>query len=115
MHRVTSDNIATPWWSSSAMLILSALLMMIVTINSAHSAWFDRFLPKDDSYTVKDVEGDDVFVINNFIYDARQSCDLAVGDKVIFAESEYGIDYRATIYNLNSAAYCELLLRDPVS
>ncbi|MFC6204825.1 MULTISPECIES: hypothetical protein [Psychrobacter] len=115
MDRVITDNIGSAWWSKSVILLLSALLLMVMSINSAHSAWFQRLLPKDDAYIVKDVEGDEVFVINNFIYDARQTCNLTVGDKVIFADSEYGVDYRATIYNLNSATYCELLLRDPVS
>ena len=119
MDRVTKDDVASFRSPKSALLILVGLLLMALSINNAHSAWFKRLLPKEDTYTVKNVDidgaGEEIFVINDFIYDARQSCYLAVGDKVLFAQSRYGIDYRATVHTPNSTAYCELLLRDPVS
>ena len=119
MDSITREGIASLWSAKSAVVILAGLLLMALSINNAHSAWFKRLLPKNDTYTVKDIDidgaGEEVFVIDDFIYDARETCDLSVGDKVLFAQSQYGIDYRATVYTLHSNAYCELLLRDPVS
>ncbi len=103
------------------MLMLGGLILSVVSANSAHSAWFERLLlnnndtAQEDTYKVKDAERNEIFVIDDFIYDARETCYLSVGDKVMFFEGQYGVDYYATVYDLNSAAYCELLLRDPVS
>ena len=33
------------------------------------------------------------------------------GDRVVFFEGRHGIDYRATVYDLDSRERCELLLR----
>jgi len=78
---------------------------------TAHSAWFERLIPQGETYTVREIDRDLAFVIDGFIYDARTSCFLAVGDRVIFFEGRHGIDYRATIYDLDSRERCNLLLR----
>ena len=117
MNRFTTDELMS---SRTGMLILLGLTIAFLSINSAHSAWFERSLlsdntVKDNIHTVKDVDRDEMFVIDDFIYDARQSCYLSVGDQVVFSKGQYGVDYRATIYDLNYREPCELLLRDPVS
>lgn len=118
MNKLTTDELMS---FRTAMLILSLLLIAFMSINSAHSAWFGRSLlgnnntAKEDTYTIKSVDRDEIFIIDGFIYDARQSCYLSVGDQVVFSEGQYGVDYYATIYDLNSREPCELLLRDPVS
>lgn len=100
----------TSTMSFKSMLIILALLMSVLTTN-AHSAWFERLIPQGESYTVREIDRDLAFVIDGFIYDARTSCFLAVGDRVIFFEGRHGIDYRATIYDLDSRERCNLLLR----
>lgn len=91
---------------------MSALLFTsVLTTNVAHSAWFERLIPQGETYTVQEIDRDLAFVIDGFIYDARTSCFLAVGDRVIFFEGRHGIDYRATIYDLDSRERCNLLLR----
>ncbi|WP_299189283.1 hypothetical protein [uncultured Psychrobacter sp.] len=92
--------------------ILSALMLVsVLSTNAAHSAWFERLIPQGESYTVSEIDRDLAFVIDGFIYDARTSCFLAVSDRVIFFEGRHGIDYRATIYDLDSRERCQLLLR----
>jgi hypothetical protein len=78
---------------------------------AAHSAWFEKLIPQGETYTVREIDRDLAFVIDGFIYDARTSCFLAVGDRVIFFEGRHGIDYHATIYDLDSRARCNVLLR----
>ena len=114
MDRVTTDKSASVWSSKAIILTLGLVLAGIFSSNSAYSAWFERLVPKGETYIVKEVDRDAAFVINDFIYDARQFCYLSVGDKVVFFEGRYGIDYRATIYDLDSRERCELLLRDEV-
>lgn len=98
--------------SLKSMLMMSALLLTsVLTTNVAHSAWFERLIPQGETYTVQEIDRDLAFVIDGFIYDARTSCFLAVGDRVIFFEGRHGIDYRATIYDLDSRERCNLLLR----
>ena len=98
--------------SLKSMLMMSALLLTsVLTTNVAHSAWFERLIPQGETYTVREIDRDLAFVIDGFIYDARTSCFLAVGDRVIFFEGRHGIDYRATIYDLDSRERCNLLLR----
>ena len=92
-------------------MISVLLIMTVLTINTAHSAWFERLIPQGETYTVSEIDRDLAFVIDGFIYDARNSCFLAVGDRVVFFEGRHGIDYRATIYDLDSRERCELLLR----
>jgi len=87
------------------------ILITILTTNVAHSAWFDRLIPPGETYTVSERDRDLAFVIDGFIYDARKFCYLEVGDRVVFFEGRHGIDYRATIYDLDSRERCELLLR----
>ena len=94
--------------------ILVAWLLLTTSIlatTAAHSAWFERLIPQGETYTVREIDRDLAFVIDGFIYDARTSCFLAVGDRVIFFEGRHGIDYRATIYDLDSRERCNLLLR----
>ncbi|MFT0773176.1 hypothetical protein [Psychrobacter aquimaris] len=94
--------------------ILVAWLLLTISVlatTAAHSAWFERLIPQGETYTVREIDRDLAFVIDGFIYDARTSCFLAVGDRVIFFEGRHGIDYRATIYDLDSRERCNLLLR----
>ena len=92
-------------------LIALAILTSMLTTTAAHSAWFERLIPEGQTYTVREIDRDLAFVIDGFIYDARTSCFLAVGDRVIFFEGRHGIDYRATVYDLDTRERCELLLR----
>ena len=87
---------ATFAMSLKSIFMISALLLMI---------------PQGETYTVREIDRDLAFVIDGFIYDARTSCFLAVGDRVVFFEGRHGIDYRATIYDLDSRERCNLLLR----
>ncbi|WP_413191329.1 hypothetical protein [Psychrobacter sp. AT9] len=100
---------ATP--SKSAFMISALLLISVLSTNAAHSAWFERLIPQGETYTVREIDRDLAFVIDGFIYDARTSCFLAVGDRVVFFEGRHGIDYRATVYDLDSRERCEVLLR----
>lgn len=98
--------------SLKSILMISVLLLIsIFSIHTAHSAWFERLIPQGETYTVREIDRDLAFVIDGFIYDARTSCFLAVGDRVIFFEGRHGIDYRATVYDLDSRERCNLLLR----
>ena len=99
----------------SIFMISVLLLISVLSINAAHSAWFERLIPQGETYTVREIDRDLAFVIDGFIYDARTSCFLAVGDRVVFFEGRHGIDYRATIYDLDSRERCELLLRRRLS
>lgn len=91
--------------------MISVMLMSGLMTNVAHSAWFEKLVPQGETYTVREIDRDLAFVIDGFIYDARNSCFLAVGDRVVFFEGRHGIDYRATIYDLDSRERCEVLLR----
>ena len=97
--------------SKSTFMISALLLISVLSTNAAHSAWFERLIPQGETYTVREIDRDLAFVIDGFIYDARTSCFLAVGDRVVFFEGRHGIDYRATIYDLDSRERCNLLLR----
>lgn len=99
----------------SIFVILVLLLISVLSTNVAHSAWFERLIPQGETYTVREIDRDLAFVIDGFIYDARTSCFLAVGDRVIFFEGRHGIDYRATVYDLDSRERCDLLLRRRLS
>ena len=99
----------------SIFVILVLLLISVLSTNVAHSAWFERLIPQGETYTVREIDRDLAFVIDGFIYDARTSCFLAVGDRVIFFEGRHGIDYRATVYDLDSRERCEVLLRNKVN
>ena len=95
----------------STFMIPTLLLISVLGTNAAHSAWFERLIPQGETYTVREIDRDLAFVIDGFIYDARTSCFLAVGDRVVFFEGRHGIDYRATIYDLDSRERCNVLLR----
>lgn len=99
----------------SIFVILVLLLISVLSTNVAHSAWFERLIPQGETYTIREIDRDLAFVIDGFIYDARTSCFLAVGDRVIFFEGRHGIDYRATVYDLDSRERCEVLLRRRLS
>ena len=102
--------------SSKSIFVISVLLLInVLSTNAAHSAWFERLIPQGETYTVREIDRDLAFVIDGFIYDARTSCFLAVGDRVIFFEGRHGIDYRATVYDLDSRERCEVLLRRRLS
>ncbi|MGO2340059.1 MAG: hypothetical protein ACTH5M_05605 [Psychrobacter sp.] len=95
-------------------LMISTVLMGLLTTNAAYSAWFEKLIPEGETYTVSEIDRDQAFVIDDFIYNARTSCFLAVGDRVVFFEGRHGIDYRATVYSLDSNERCELLLNKHV-
>ena len=97
--------------SLNNVFMVLAVLTSVLTTTAAHSAWFERLIPEGQTYTVSEIDRDQAFVIDGFIYDARTSCFLAVGDQVVFFEGRHGIDYRATIYDLDARERCELLLR----
>lgn len=101
--------------AGSTVTISVLLLISVLSTNAAHSAWFERLIPQGETYTVREIDRDLAFVIDGFIYDARTSCFLAVGDRVIFFEGRHGIDYRATVYDLDSRERCEVLLRRRLS
>ena len=107
---------STVTMSLKSIFVISVLLLIsVLSINAAHSAWFERLIPQGETYTVREIDRDLAFVIDGFIYDARTSCFLAVGDRVIFFEGRHGIDYRATVYDLDSRERCEVLLRRRLS
>ena len=107
---------STVTMSLKSIFVISALLLIsVLSTNAAHSAWFERLIPQGETYTVREIDRDLAFVIDGFIYDARTSCFLAVGDRVIFFEGRHGIDYRATVYDLDSRERCEVLLRRRLS
>ena len=99
----------------SICMISVMLLISVLSTNVAHSAGFERLIPQGETYTIREIDRDLAFVIDGFIYDARTSCFLAVGDRVIFFEGRHGIDYRATVYDLDSRERCEVLLRRRLS
>ena len=102
--------------SLKSIFVISVLLLInVLSTNAAHSAWFERLIPQGETYTVREIDRDLAFVIDGFIYDARTSCFLAVGDRVIFFEGRHGIDYRATVYDLDSRERCDVLLRRRLS
>lgn len=107
---------STVTMSLKSIFVISVLLLIsVLSTNPAHSAWFERLIPQGETYTVREIDRDLAFVIDGFIYDARTSCFLAVGDRVIFFEGRHGIDYRATVYDLDSRERCEVLLRNKVN
>ena len=107
---------STVTMSLKSIFVISVLLLIsVLSTNAAHSAWFERLIPQGETYTVREIDRDLAFVIDGFIYDARTSCFLAVGDRVIFFEGRHGIDYRATVYDLDSRERCEVLLRRRLS
>ena len=109
---INYSSITTPL--KNALMALAVLTSMLTT-TAAHSAWFEGLIPEGETYTVSEIDRDQAFVIDGFIYDARKSCFLAVGDRVIFFEGRHGIDYRATVYDLDARERCELLLRKKVN
>ena len=117
-HKINKNIVAGSTFTMSlknAFMILALLLTSVLSTNTAHSAWFERLIPQGETYTVREIDRDLAFVIDGFIYDARTSCFLAVGDRVVFFDGRHGIDYRATIYDLDSRERCELLLRRRLS
>ena len=117
-HKINKNIVAGSTFTMSlknAFMTLALLLISVLSTNTAHSAWFERLIPQGETYTVREIDRDLAFVIDGFIYDARTSCFLAVGDRVVFFEGRHGIDYRATIYDLDSRERCELLLRRRLS
>ena len=105
---INYSSITTPL--KNALMALAVLTSMLTT-TAAHSAWFEGLIPEGETYTVSEIDRDQAFVIDGFIYDARKSCFLAVGDRVVFLEGRHGIDYRAMVYDLDARERCELLLR----
>ncbi|WP_198333371.1 hypothetical protein [Psychrobacter aquimaris] len=115
LNRISLAGVTFMMSLKSIFMISVLLLISVLSTNAAHSALFERLIPQGETYTVREVDRDLAFVIDGFIYDARTSCFLAVGDRVIFFEGRHGIDYRATVYDLDSRERCEVLLRRRLS
>lgn len=112
-----SDVFSTDGFSNSnkstllaAVKAIGIVTIMLSTTQSAN-AWLEKLLPSDETYTVQAIDRDVAFLIDDYIYDARNFCYMQVGDKVIFLNGRYGLDYRASIYNLTGKERCEVLLR----
>lgn len=93
-------------------IILAILAFLIFWgIKPSYAGWFDRIVPQGETHTVTAIDRDVAFLIDGYIYDARKFCYMAVGDRVVFFEGRHGIDYYATLYNLDGKERCEVLLR----
>ncbi|MGM8886713.1 hypothetical protein ACS8FD_12300 [Psychrobacter sp. 1U2] len=108
MQKPTANHQVSPPLLTSLLLVW---LLSTLSFTSAHGSWFERLIPEGEAYTVTQVDRDLAFVIDGFIYEARKFCYMAAGDKVVFFAGRHAIDYRATVYNLDSNERCELLLR----
>ena len=91
-------------------LTILALLIFFGT-QSSYAGWFDRIVPQGETHTVTAIDRDVAFLIDGYIYDARKFCYMAVGDRVVFFEGRHGVDYYATLYNLDGKERCEVLLQ----
>ena len=92
------------------MVILLATLPML-SATQVQAAWLEKLVPAGETYTVTATDRDVAFLIDGFIYDARKFCYLNAGDRVVFFEGRHGIDYYATLYDLDARERCEVLLR----
>ena len=99
--------------SLSLKISLIALLASISLLSAmpSQAAWFDKVVPAGETHSVDAIDRDVAFLIDGYIYDARKFCYMAVGDRVVFFEGRHGIDYKATLYNLDGKERCEVLLR----
>ena len=88
--------------------------LLFITASISHAGLLERLIPQGETHTVTAVDRDVAFIIDGYIYDARQFCYMVVGDKVVFFDGRHGIDYRATVYNLDGHEQCDLLLRERV-
>ena len=92
-----------------AVVLLAALPMLSAT--QVQAAWLEKLVPAGETYTVTATDRDVAFLIDGYIYDARKFCHLNTGDRVVFFEGRHGIDYYATLYDLDARERCEVLLR----
>lgn len=92
-----------------AVVLLAALPMLSAT--EVQAAWLEKLVPAGETYTVTATDRDVAFLIDGYIYDARKFCYLNTGDRVVFFEGRHGIDYYATLYDLDARERCEVLLR----
>ena len=97
----------------SVVTVMVAVMPVLTMLTASHAqaGWFDKLVPAGETYTVTAIDRDIAFLIDGFIYDARKFCYMAVGDRVVFFEGRHGIDYYATLYNLDGKERCEVLLR----
>ena len=100
-------------WVVQVIGVLSVCLLFAIT-SISHAGLLERLIPQGETYTVTAVDRDVAFIIDGYIYDARQFCYMVVGDKVVFLPGRHGIDYRATVYNLDGHEQCDVLLRERV-
>ncbi|WP_230655654.1 hypothetical protein [Psychrobacter sp. I-STPA10] len=112
LNSINTDNIRQRWVARLLAMLSGCLLCTIVSIS--HAGLLERLIPQGETHTVTAVDRDVAFIIDGYIYDARQFCYMVVGDKVVFLDGRHGIDYRATVYNLNGHEQCDLLLRKRV-
>lgn len=97
----------------SAIKVIPLVATMIFgSIVPSQAAWFEKIIPAGETHTVRATDRDVAFLIDGYIYDARKFCYMVAGDRVVFFEGRYGLDYRATVYDLDSKERCELLLRE---
>ena len=111
-NSINTDNIRQRF-VAQFIVILSGCLLLTIT-STSHAGLFDRLIPQGEQHTVTAVDRDVALIIDGYIYDARQFCYMVVGDKVVFFDGRHGIDYRATVYNLDGHEQCDLLLRERV-
>lgn len=86
------------------------LLTLFVTLQPAQ-AWLERLMPKGEYHSVTAIDRDIAFLIEGYLYDARDSCFMQPGDKLVFLNGRHGLDYRVKVYNLTGKEQCDLLLR----
>ena len=109
---INTDNIRQRWIARFIATLSGCLLFTLANIS--HAGLLERLIPQGETHTVTAVDRDVAFIIDGYIYDARQFCYMVVGDKVVFLDGRHGIDYRATVYNLEGHEQCDLLLRKRV-
>lgn len=90
---------------------LFGFMLAAMLITQPAQAWLERMVPKSESHTVTAVDRDIAFVIDGYVYDARTSCFMLTGDRLVFLSGRHGLDYRAKVYNLTGKDQCDLLLR----
>ena len=112
LNSINTNNISQRWVARLLTTLSGCLLFTITSIS--HAGLLERLIPQGETHTVTAVDRDVAFIIDGYIYDARQFCYMVVGDKVVFLAGRHGIDYRATVYNLDGHEQCDVLLRERV-
>ena len=95
----------------TTVVVAVTVVLTMLMASQAQAAWLDKLVPAGETYTVTATDRDVAFLINDYIYDARKFCYLNAGDRVVFFEGRHGIDYYATLYDLDTRERCQVLLR----